>query len=260
MLDDFAVRAALAALGVALAAAPLGCFVVWRRMAYFGDATAHAGVLGVAIGLWLSVPVGWTVLAASLAMALVVTRVARGGLGVDAALGVASHAALAAGLVAASLAPGRRPDLLGYLVGDVLAVSRADLGLIWGGAALVTALIAWRWRALVLSTLSPELAHAAGIRPERESLILTLALALAVAVAIDVVGVLPIAALLVIPAAAARPLAREPESMALWAAGIGAVSAVGGIAGAFAFDTPAGPSVVCAAALLFVLTRPFGRA
>ena len=255
MLDDFGVRAALAALGVALAAAPLGCFVVWRRMAYFGDATAHAGVLGVALGLWLQIPLGIPILAAALGMALLVSRLAVRGIGADAALGVLSHTALATGLVGASMAPGRRVDLMAYLVGDVLAVSRADLAFVWIGAALVAGLLAWRWRPLLLSTLSPELAHAAGIRPGRESLALTVALALAVAAAIEVVGVLPVAALLIIPASAARPLAATPERMALVAAVIGAASALGGIWAAFAFDAPAGPAVVCVAAALFALAQ-----
>jgi zinc transport system permease protein len=125
---------------------------------------------------------------------------------------------------------------------------------IWGGAALVAALIAWRWQALLTATLSEDLAHASGIDPARERLILTLALAVTVAVAIKVVGVILIVALLIVPAAAARPLVRTPEAMVAVAAGIGVLSAVAGLRGALAFDTPAGPSIVCAAALTFVVT------
>ena len=101
---------------------------------------------------------------------------------------------------------------MAYLFGDILAVSKGDLAVIWGGAALVLGLLAWRWQALLTATLSPDLAHAAGIDPRREQLVLTLALAVVVAVAIKVVGVLLIAAMLIIPAAAARPLAPRPSA------------------------------------------------
>lgn len=258
MLDDFLIRAVLAGLGVALAAAPLGCFVVWRRMAYFGEATAHAAILGVALSLSLSLPLMPAVLVASLTMASAVAALSGRGYAMDTLLGVMAHSALAAGLVAVALLGDVRLDLMSYLFGDILAVDKGDLAVIWGGATVVLALTIWRWNPLLLSTISPDLAHASGLDPKREGFALTLALALVVAVAIKVVGVLLIAALLVIPAAAARPLARSPEAMAVFAALLGATSALGGLWAAFLFDTPAGPSIVSVAAVLFAITTAIG--
>ena len=254
MLDSFLVRAALAGLGVALAAAPLGCFVVWRRMAYFGDATAHASILGVALALSFNMSVFAGVLVVALIMATTVSTLSGRGYAMDTLLGVLAHSAIAFGLVAVSFLEGVRIDLMAYLFGDIRAVGRVDLAVIWGGALLVLALVGWRWQQLLTATVSPDLAHASGIDPKREQLILTIALAVVVAVAIKVVGVLLIAALLIIPAAAARPLSQIPERMAAIAAGIGAVSALGGLQLAYAFDTPAGPTIVCVAAGVFALT------
>ena len=265
MLDDFMVRATLAGVGVALASAPLGCFVVWRRMAYFGDATAHAAILGVALSLAFEMSIFPGALAVALVMALTVTQLAGKGYAMDTLLGVLAHSSLAFGLVAVSFLSGIRIDLMAYLFGDILAVSRTDLLVIWGGAVAVVGLIAWRWSALLTSTLNEELAYSGGIDPKREQLVLTLSLAITVAVAIKVVGVLLIAAMLIIPAATARGLARTPEAMALIAAAIGAVSAIAGLQGAYLFDTPAGPSIVCVAAILFAFVnlagwRSHGRA
>ena len=254
MLDDFILRAALAGLGVALAAAPLGCFVVWRRMAYFGDATSHAAILGVALALATELPIFAGVLAVALAMALLVTTLSERQVSSDALLGVLAHAALALGLVAVSLIGGVRVDLESYLFGEILAVTVQDLVVIWTGAGLVLALLVWRWQALLTSTLSPDLATASGISPRREQLILTIALAVTVAVAIKVVGALLIAAMLIIPAATARPFSRTPEAMAGLAVAVGSLSAISGLAGAFTFDTPAGPSIVTMAAALFALS------
>ncbi|MDJ0858591.1 MAG: iron chelate uptake ABC transporter family permease subunit [Dinoroseobacter sp.] len=258
MLDDFMTRAMIAGIGVAFAAAPLGCFVVWRRMAYFGDATAHAAILGVALSLAFQISIFVGAVVVSLIMALTVTLLAGRGYAMDTLLGVLAHSALAFGLVAVSFLSGIRIDLMAYLFGDILAVSRTDLAVIWGGAALVVALIVWRWSPLLTSTLNEELAFASGLNPRREQLILTVALAITVAVAIKVVGVILIAALLIIPAAAARGLSRTPESMAVIAAAIGAISAVAGLQGAYIFDTPAGPSIVCVATLIFAGLNLFG--
>lgn len=254
ILDDFMMRATLAGVGVALAAAPLGSFVVWRRMAYFGDATAHAAILGVALSLAFSVSIFVGAMVVSLLMALTVSALSGRGYAMDTLLGVLAHSALAFGLVAVSFLSGVRIDLMAYLFGDILAVSRGDLAVIWGGAATVAALVFWRWSALLISTLSEELAFASGMNPRREQLVLTVALAITVAVAIKVVGVLLIAAMLIIPAAAARPLARTPEGMVLIAALIGGICSVVGLRAAYLLDTPAGPSIVCVAAVVFATT------
>lgn len=254
MLDDFMVRAALAGIGVAIAAAPLGCFVVWRRMAYFGDATAHAAILGVALSLAFSMSIFVGTVSVALIMAFTVSLLSGRGYAMDTLLGVMAHSALAFGLVAVSFLSGIRIDLMAYLFGDILAVSRGDLAIIWGGAMLVVLLLGWRWSALLTSTLNEDLAHASGIDPKREQLVLTLSLAITVAVAIKVVGVLLIAAMLIIPAAAARPLSRTPEGMAVAAGLIGMLSAILGLRAAYVFDTPAGPSIVCVAAIAFIVS------
>ena len=258
MLDDFLIRAGLAGAGVAVAAGPLGAFVVWRRMAYFGDATAHAAILGVALALAFDMAIVAGTLVAALAMALLVARLSQRGQTTDAVLGVLSHSALAIGLVAISFIPAIRVDLSSYLFGDILAVGRSDLAVIWGGAVAVSALIAWRWPRLLTATLNPELAASSGIDPRREELVLTVALALVVALAIKVVGALLIAAMLIIPAAAARSLARGPEAMALGAIALGLVSVVAGLQTSLVFDTPAGPSIVAVAAAIYALSLAVG--
>jgi zinc transport system permease protein len=259
MLDDFLIRAALAGVGLALATGPLGSFVIWRRMAYFGDATSHAAILGVALALALHLPIAAGTLIVALAMAATVSTLAAKGWAMDTTLGVLAHAALAFGLVAISYVPGVRSDLSAYLFGDILAVSRLDLGFIWGGAALVLVLLVWRWQALLTATLNEDLAFASGLNPNRERLVLTLALALVVAVALKIVGALLIAAMLIIPAAAARGLARTPEAMAGFATVFGALASLAGLRLSLWQDTPAGPSIVTAAAVIFALAAVFGR-
>ena len=260
MLDDFFMRAVLAGLGLALVAGPLGSFVVWRRMAYFGDSTAHAAILGVAMALAFEVSIYAGTLAVAVAMACLVSALVTRGQAMDTILGVLSHSALAVGLVAISFVPAARSDLSSYLFGDILAVGRADLVLIWTGAALVLAVLVLRWQRLVTSSLNEELAMAAGIDPRVERLVLSLALAVVVALAIRVVGSLLISAMLIVPAAAARTWARTPERMAAGAALIAAASVILGLWASLRLDTPAGPSIVTAAAIFFVASQALRRA
>ncbi len=259
MLDDFLVRAALAGVGTALAAGALGCFVIWRRMAYFGDAMAHAAVLGVALSLAFSMSIFAGVIITALGMAVLFLVFTGKGQSADATLGVLAHGGLALGLVAIALVPGQNLSLDAYLFGDVLNVSRGDLAVIWGGSLIVGGVLWWNWSGLLTATLSPDLAYAAGIDPRRKELIITLLLALVVAVAIKVVGALLITALLIIPAATARRFGRTPELMAIAASTIGVLAALGGLQGALIFDTPVGPSMVVAATLMFAAAMLFRR-
>ena len=256
MLDDFLMRALLAGLCVAAATGPLGCFVVWRRMAYFGDATAHASILGVALALAFSISVFLGVLIVSLGVALAIASLAGRGFAMDTSLGVLAHSGLAFGLVAVSFLPNVRVDLTAFLFGDILAVGRVDLAVIAGGSAFVLALLLWRWSALLTATVSEDLAQASGVSPARERLVLVLALAAVVAVALKVVGALLIAAMLIVPAAAARSVARSPEAMAGLAVLIGGLSVAGGLQASLTWDTPAGPSIVAVASVLFALSLP----
>lgn len=252
IMDDFLIRALIAGLLVAVAVGPLGAMVVWRRMAYFGDATAHAAVLGVSLALAFQVSIFVGTLLAALGMAALVAALAGRGWAVDTMLGVLAHSALALGLVAISFVPGVRVNLESFLFGDILTVQWVELWAIGLGAMLVAALLAWRWNALLLATISEDLALTRGVNPARERLILNLALAVTVAVALKAVGALLIAALLLIPAATARVFARSPEGMAALAVLMAALAVTGGLWASMTWDSPAGPSIVAVSAVGFV--------
>ena len=253
------IRAALAGFGLVLAAAPLGCFVVWRRMAYFGDATAHAAILGVALSLFLSVSVVWGVLFIALLVGVGLVVLSNRGLAEDSLLGVLSHTSLAAGLCAVALLPAGQIDLHAYLFGDILAVSLSDLAIIWAGAALVLLLLILYWQRLLTATISMDIAIASKECPQCIRLALNLALALTVALSIKVVGALLISAMLIIPAAAARGWARGPEAMAAISVLTGWAAVLAGLSLSWWFDLPGGPAIVLSAGAIFAIGQIFRR-
>ena len=259
-MTDFLLYALLAGLGVALVAGPLGCFVVWRRMAYFGDTLAHSALLGVSLGVLLDINLNITVIAIPLAMALgLVFLEKRGFLSLDTLLGILSHSALAAGLVVISLLPGVRVDLMSLLFGDLLAVTKNDLWVIYTVSAAVLALLGLLWKQLINITVDPELAAVEGTNVTLVSTALMLITALVIALAMKVVGVLLITALLIIPAATARRVSQTPEQMAVAASLIAMLTVVIGLAMSWNLDTPAGPSVVISASFLFCLSLAYRR-
>lgn len=260
MLDAFFARALIAGIGVALVAGPLGCFIVWRRLAYFGDTLSHSALLGVALAFLFEVNFTLSVFAvcAAVSMALLALR-RRSSLSSDALLGLLAHSALALGLVCLAFMTWVRIDLMGFLFGDILAVSWTDIAIIYGGGAAVLAVLAFIWRPLFASTVSRELAQAEGLDPGRADIVFMLAMSVVIAIAMKIVGVLLITALLIIPAATARRLSSGPEQMALVAAIAGALAVIAGLFGSLEWDTPSGPSIVVAALALFLVSlAPLG--
>jgi zinc transport system permease protein len=255
MLDDFFTRALIAGIGLALVTGPLGCFIVWRRMAYFGDTMAHSALLGVALAflLNLNLTLGVFVVAALVSVALVLLQ-RRQTLSTDALLGILSHSTLAIGLVLVAFMTWVRIDLMGFLFGDILAVSVTDILVIYGGGAAVLLVLVLIWRPLLAATVNPELAEAEGMRPELTRVVFMLLLAVVIAIAMKLVGVLLITSLLIIPAATSRRLSASPEQMAVIAALIGAAAVAGGLFGSLTYDTPSGPTIVVAALILFTLS------
>jgi zinc transport system permease protein len=254
MLDDFFVRAVVAGLGIAAVTGPLGCFVVWRRLAYFGDTLAHGALLGVALSLLLHVHVTLMVFVVAIAVALSLLALQkRSSLSSDALLGMLSHGSLAIGLLALAFMTWVRLDLMGLLFGDLLAVNRFDIAVVYGGGFAVLAALVWAWKPLFAVTVNRDLAAAEGYNVAAYDMLLMVMLAAVVAVSIKIVGVMLITSLLIIPAGAARRISTAPVAMAVAAMVIGWLSVLGGLVASLQFNTPSGPSIVAVAVLLFVV-------
>lgn len=251
---DFIIYALIAGISVAIVAGPLGAFVVWRRMAYFGDTLAHSALLGIALGILFDINLSLAVVLCCVALALGLVAMQRQHwIATDTLLGIMAHSALSLGLVAISLLDNVRIDLQAYLFGDLLAITPEDLKWILLGGIAVLAAIYWLWKPLLAITINEELAQVEGIQVARYRLALMLLIAMVIAGAMKLVGVLLITSLLIMPAAAARRISATPEQMAIFASMLGSIAVVGGIALSWFADTPAGPSVVVCALLIFLL-------
>ncbi len=253
--EPFFQRALLAGLGVALVAGPVGCFIVWRRMAYFGETLAHSGLFGVGLGLMLgfSLTLGAVATAVAVALLLLAMKQQRQ-LATDTLLGILSHTSLALGLITVGLVTGAAGDHMDLLFGDILTVTSRDVAIVWAGAVAVLGVLGFLWRDLIAISVHEELARAEGVAVQRVELGFILLIALMTAISMKIVGLLLITALLVIPAAAARRLSSTPERMAVISAVMAGVSVIAGLLLSAFANTISGPSVVLAAGLLFVLT------
>jgi zinc transport system permease protein len=253
-MDAFMIKALIGGAGVALMCGPLGCFIAWKRLAYFGDAIGHSALLGVALSLLFQVNATLAIVCTSALFAFALFMLERRGTSGDSLLGVLAHGSLAAGLVIIALL--RYPfDIQAYLFGDILLVTTQDILLIYGVAIVTLALLLVRWRPLMLLMLNEDIARVEGVNVPRLKLLLMLMIALVIAVSIKVVGMLLITSMLIIPAAAARSFARTPRAMALVASGLGLLAVAGGLYASYTWDTPSGPSIILAAIVVFLTAR-----
>lgn len=249
----FLVNALIAGLALAVISAPLGCLVVWRRMAYMGETIAQAGLIGVAVSLMIGVEQTPVVLIATALMALLIVGLGRvTSTPLDSLLGLLAHGALAGGVIFTLAVRGGSVDLNGYLFGDIFAVSTRDLAWVLGGGAVALAVIAWLWRSLLNLAVHQELAMAEGVSRGVVETLFMLVLALAIAISIKVVGVLLAIAFLIMPAVAARTFARSPETMVAAAAVIASAGVLTGLWLSFAVNVPGGPAIVLVLAVIAV--------
>ena len=256
----FLLDALLAGWILSLVSGPLGSFLVWRRMAYFGNTLAHSALMGITFGLLLDINLNLAVVLCAVMLALILLALQKQHfIPGDTLLGIMAHTSLATGLVALALVGNVRIDLNGYLFGDLLAVERRDVYLLAGAAALILAFILRYWRGLLAITVNEELARVEGYPVERLRLLLMVLVALLIAGAMKIVGVLLITALLIIPAASARAWANSPGRMALHASLLSMLSVLLGLSGSYWLDTPAGASIVVVAALLFIFSQISAR-
>ncbi|GAB7220655.1 zinc ABC transporter permease subunit ZnuB [Vibrio comitans] len=253
---EFLLPSLLAGFGIAIIAGPLGSFVVWRKMAYFGDTLAHASLMGLALGFLLDINLYLALVVCCIALAIILVTLQRQQLvATDTLLGILAHSALSLGLIAVSFLDNVRIDLMGYLFGDLLSVNNYDVMFIYMGATVVMLLLVAFWRPLLSSTVNEELAAVEGVNISLMRLLIMLMIGLVIAVGMKFVGALIISSLLIIPAATARRLCSSPEQMAIMASIIGMICVCTGLSMSWFYDTPAGPSVVVSATVLFLLAQ-----
>ena len=253
---DLLLPALLAGVGIAILAGPLGSFVVWRKMAYFGDTLSHASLLGIALGFLFNINLNLALIICCMTLAVILVSLQKQKyVATDTLLGILAHSALSLGLVAVSFLDHVRIDLMSYLFGDLLAVTPSDLLWIYGGGVVVMLLLITLWRPLLSMTINEELAQVEGVNVDLMRLLLMLMVGMVIAVAMKFVGALIITSLLIIPAATARRFSHSPEAMAGLASVLGIIAVMGGLAMSWHYDTPAGPSVVVTAAALFLLSQ-----
>ncbi len=257
----FMERALLAGLLVALMSSVLGVFVVQRGLSFLGDGLAHAAFGGVALGLlvgvsqplWVALPF---TLFASLGIAWVRDRTQ---LSSDTAIGIFFAVSVALGVIFISLKTGYSADAWNLLFGSILGIGREELLIITAVTPLGLSLLWALWGRLAYATFDAELAQTDGVKTRRLEYLLFALAAVVIVVSVRVVGAILIAAYLVIPAAAARLVARSLFQMTLLSVAFGLLSTVVGLIASFFLEVPSGSTIILTQAALFVVAALFSR-
>ena len=245
-------RAIAAGLLIAVACSVLGVFLVLRRDAMLGHGLAHVTFGGVALGLLLSVSPLWTALIVAVLAAVLLLKLRESvGLHGDTAIGIVSSVGFALGILIASVSGRFSVELFSYLFGNILAIGRGE---VWTSAILAGAVVLtviFNYHDLVSITFDRELARTSGISVHRLDLILAVLSAVTVVLAMKVVGLLLVAALIVMPAATALQMAGNFRLAILWSGAAGVLSVLGGLAVSVTLDLPASGTIVMVQAVLF---------
>ncbi|MCK5727256.1 MAG: metal ABC transporter permease [Thiotrichaceae bacterium] len=253
-MDDFILRALFAGILVAILCGALGVFVVWRRMAYFGDTVSHASLLGVSLGITLGITTHLSVLAVAIGIALLmIVLQAKQRVSNDTLLGILAHSALSLSLVIISLTKGVQINLEAWLFGDILASSNQDIMTLCITTVIILIALRFIWKPLLSLTVNENLARVEGVNVTLVSSIFTILIAVTIAIGIKVIGALLISSLLIIPAAAARYLVCSPIRMVFVSMVIGIFAVCAGMTSSFFFDTPTGPAIILSASFIFSL-------
>ncbi|RPD37767.1 hypothetical protein C0030_000760 [Candidatus Liberibacter solanacearum] len=255
MYNEFFIRALFAGIGIILSTGPLGCFIVWQRMTYFGDTIAHSALLGVAFSLMLNLPLPLCIFMVSALTSIILLQIQKSEfIASDAILGVITHSTISISLIMLSFMTWVNTDLTSFLFGDILAVNTNDIIIIWSAGILNIVILIKIWKSLLATTVNYELAKAEGMQPEKVKLIFTMITALMISISIKFIGITLITSLLILPTVTARRFATSPENMVILTTVIGILGVILGLYGSLIFDTPSGPSIIITSLIFFILS------
>ncbi|MHA0898761.1 iron chelate uptake ABC transporter family permease subunit [Candidatus Liberibacter solanacearum] len=255
MYNEFFIRALFAGIGIILSTGPLGCFIVWQRMTYFGDTIAHSALLGVAFSLMLNLPLPLCIFMVAALTSIILLQIQKSEfIASDAILGVITHSTISISLIMLSFMTWVNTDLTSFLFGDILAINTNDIIIIWSVGILNIVILIKIWKSLLATTVNYELAKAEGMQPEKVKLIFTMITALMISISIKFIGITLITSLLILPTVTARRFATSPENMVILTTVIGILGVILGLYGSLIFDTPSGPSIIITSLIFFILS------
>ncbi len=246
----------LAGVGIAISSGILGCFVIWRRMAYFGDAVSHSALLGIALSILVAIEVDIAIIMVCALFAIILAMLQQNRFfTTDSILGILAHASLGIGMAIVGISGGEHIDIHHFLFGDILKVSMQNVGVIFIAAAITALLIFKNWQSLCVLTICPDLAKSEGSSPVRLEILLILLIAVFVGIAIKIFGVLLVTSMLIIPPACARIFSSSPVAMVFSSIFFAIISVVLGVFLTESFHVESGPAiVVCSTFILFILS------
>lgn len=255
---EFMKRSLIAMVLIAPTAAAMGIHVVNFRMSFYSDAISHSAFTGIALGIILGFDPLMTMVVFGLVIGMLIVRVRRSSqLSVDTIIGVAFSTAVALGIVLVSARRGLTRNLHSFLYGDVLAVREGEVLIMFVLALAVLIYSGWLYNRLILMSINGEVARTRGINTSLQEYIFSLLLALVVCLSIRVVGILLVTALIIVPAAVGRSLARNAGQL-FWISTITAlISAVTGLALSYYWDSATGATVVLVCAAFFFIAQLF---
>lgn len=257
-MDLFIIKAFIGGLGISILTSIVGCFVLWKKMAYLGDSLSHSVLLGITLSVIFNIDI----LLGSFIFAIIFAFILFSFMDkfdISTILGIIAHSGIAVSVLILSFIKNIRVDLMGYLFGDILTITRTEIYLIFSLIILVSIWLSFNWKKFILTAISNDLAKSEGINTRLLDLQMILLMSLIIVASVKIVGVLLVTAMLLIPAACARNFANTPVQMIFIAIIFGSIFVCLGLFSSLKADTPSGPAIIVIGLLSFLISFIFKK-
>ena len=259
IFDPLLLKLFFAGFGIAISAAVIGVFVLWKKMAYFSDAISHATIFGLAFAAIIEVMPIYGVIFCSIIFCLLMFYLAHQKFySNDVVIGISSYILLALGLILIAVFS-VNVNLHLYLFGDLLVINNSDIFLIYFSLIIVLIAVFCGYKKMLMICINDDLAKISGIKTDKIQLQFLLLLAFLVAILVKIIGILLITSMLVMPAAIARIYAKNPLAMIILSIIFAIISVALGIISAFIFDLPIAAAIISLMAVILIFSFLFKK-
>ncbi|KDB19613.1 metal ABC transporter permease [Wolbachia endosymbiont of Glossina morsitans morsitans] len=253
LTQDFFINSLVAVVVISLVTGALGSFMIWQRLSYLGDSLSHSSLLGVALALIFEISPSLSIMLIAITFAILLSLNFNRLYSADTILNIVTNVVLSSSLILMSFLPSGNNSIISSLFGDILTLDQSDIVLIFLTSAVVTLILIFRWRYWLMISINQDLAVVEKINVNFVRLEFLITLAIFIAIAAKLIGILLVAAFLLIPAASARLISKTPMEMIIVATVFSVISGISGLMLSASFDLLTGPAIILVAAVYLII-------
>ncbi|OWZ24980.1 metal ABC transporter permease [Wolbachia endosymbiont of Wuchereria bancrofti] len=251
--QDFFINSLIAIVIISLVTGALGSFMIWQRLSYLGDSLSHSSLLGIALALIFKISPSISIMLIAIVFAILLSLNFNRLYSVDTILNIVTNVVLSSSLILMSFLPSSNSSIISSLFGNILTLEQSDIVLISLTSIVVVLILIFRWRYWLIISINQDLAIVEKVNVNLVRLEFLITLAIFIAASAQLIGILLIAAFLLIPAASSRLISKTPMQMIIVATVFSLISGISGLILSASFDLLTGPAIILTATTYLII-------